>query len=87
MADSDSAPAPRRPLDERALAQVLARLRRAPSAPWLHGEAARRMADRLAAIRVQPALVLDWWAGLSASRELLERCYPKARVVAVEPAP
>ena len=75
----------RRPLDERALSHVLQRLRRAPAAPWLHGEAARRMAERLPVIRREPDRVLDWWAQLGASRELLTRTYPRARVVAVEP--
>ncbi len=75
----------RRPLDERALSHVLQRLRRAPVAPWLHGEAARRMAERLPVIRQQPEQVLDWWSQLGASRELLVRTYPRARVLAVEP--
>lgn len=75
----------RRPIDERALAQVLRRLRRAEAAPWLHGEVARRMAGKLEVIRSQPAVVLDWWSSLGASNELLRRAYPKARHVAVEP--
>lgn len=75
----------RRPLDERALSHVLKRLRRARVAPWLHGEAARRMAERLPVIRRQPERVLDWWSQLGASRELLTRTYPRARVIAVEP--
>ncbi|MFM7971483.1 MAG: hypothetical protein ACKPCJ_04310, partial [Betaproteobacteria bacterium] len=28
--------------------------------PWLHQEVARRMADRLSVIRVQPSLILEW---------------------------
>lgn len=87
MVDPATGHGSRRPIDERALAHVLARLRRAEAAPWLHGEVARRMADKLQAIRVQPAQVLDWWSGLGASAELLRRAYPKARHVAVEPAP
>jgi malonyl-CoA O-methyltransferase len=74
----------RRPLDERALARVLARLRRAGSAPWLHAEVARRMAERLPVIRLQPAVVLDWWAHTGGSREVLAAAYPRARRVAVE---
>jgi malonyl-CoA O-methyltransferase len=74
----------RRPLDERALAQVLARLRRAGQAPWLHGEVARRMAERLPVIRLQPAVVLDWWAHTGGSREVLAAAYPRARRLAVE---
>lgn len=75
----------RRPLDERALALQLARLRRAPQPPWLHGEAARRMAERLPVIRSRPEVVLDWWATLSASAEVLAAAYPKARRIPVEP--
>jgi len=84
-----AAPAPerstRRPLDERALAHVLQRLRRADAAPWLHGEVARRMAERLPVIRQQPDVVLDWWAQLGGSGAALARCYPRARIVGVEP--
>ena len=58
------APAPlgdaRRPVDATALAHVVRRLKRAP-APWLHGEVARRMAERLALLRQPPRTVLDWW--------------------------
>jgi malonyl-CoA O-methyltransferase len=84
---SDPAPSrkPRRPLDERALARQLRRLREAPAAPWLHGEAARRMGEKLAVIRLQPAVVLDWWAQLGGSAEVLAAAYPRSRIVAVEP--
>jgi malonyl-CoA O-methyltransferase len=74
----------RRPLDERALVQVLRRLHRAPAAPWLHGEVARRMAERLPVIKQQPDVVLDWWAQLGGGREALRATYPRARIVAVE---
>ena len=43
------------------------------------------MAERLPVIRLQPTLVLDWCASSGASREVLARAYPRARVVAVEP--
>ncbi|MBZ8140289.1 biotin synthase [Rubrivivax gelatinosus] len=74
-----------RPVDEAALARVLRRQRAAAEPPWLHGEVAQRMGDRLGVIRKQPARVLDWWAATGASRELLVGTYPKAEVVAVEP--
>ena len=73
-----------RPVDPAALAHVERRLHGAPEAPWLHGEVARRMADRLAVVRLQPAHVIDWGAFLGASREHLARVYPKARLLAVE---
>ncbi|MFO1273839.1 MAG: class I SAM-dependent methyltransferase [Rubrivivax sp.] len=85
MVDPATATGSRRPVDQRALAQVLARLRRAPAAPWLHGEVARRMAEKLQAIRVQPSVVVDWWPSLGASTEALRKAYPKARHVGVEP--
>ena len=75
----------RRPLDETALARVLQRVRAAGEPPWLHGEVARRMAERLPLIRKQPARVLDWWSLTGASRDALAAAYPKAEIVAVEP--
>ena len=74
-----------RQLDPASVQAWLRRLARAPEAPWLHAEVARRMADRLAFIRVQPQVVLDWWAFGGASTELLLKTYPQARHLAVEP--
>ncbi len=68
----------RRPLDEVALARVYQRLQSADAAPWLHAEVARRMAERLAVIRLQPERMVDWGAHLGASRQLLQKSYPKA---------
>ena len=73
-----------RPLDSVALARLQLRLGRAPSAPWMHSEVARRMAERLPVIRLQPQQLIDWGAHLGASRDLLARAYPKATVLAVE---
>ena len=42
------------------------------------------MAERLAIVKLQPAVVLDWSGFLGASRGLLEQTYPRARVLAVE---
>ena len=75
----------RRPLDEAALAHIVRRLNRAEAPPWLHGEVARRMAERLAAIRLPPQRVLDWGAFLGASHAVLTRAYPKAQRFALEP--
>ena len=75
----------RRPLAVNALARLTQRLHRAPDAPWLHGEVARRMAERLPVIKLQPATVADWGAFLGASGELLAQTYPLARLLAVEP--
>ena len=75
----------RRALDATALARVQQRLNGASAAPWLHGEVARRMAQRLLVIRLKPRRVIDWGAHLGASRELLAQAYPQARLLAVEP--
>ncbi|HMM85408.1 MAG: methyltransferase domain-containing protein [Gammaproteobacteria bacterium] len=75
----------RRDIDEVALARTLARMATAPP-PWLHGEVARRMAERLPVILRSPASVLLWWGHLGASDEVLAHAYPQARRVAVEPA-
>ena len=78
-------PSAARGLDPVAVRAVLRRLVRAPSAPWLHAEVARRMAERLAIVRARPALILDWWSGLGAGAAELRRVHPGARVIAVEP--
>lgn len=77
------AAAPSRLLDAVALARHHRRLLRAATPPWLHGEVARRMAERLPVIRQQPQQVADWGARLGASSGLLNKAYPKARVHAV----
>lgn len=74
-----------RQLDPASVEAWLRRLAQAPEAPWLHAEVARRMAERLPFIRIQPAVVLDWWAFGGASTELLLKSYPQARHLAVEP--
>jgi malonyl-CoA O-methyltransferase len=74
-----------RPVDARALRHHLLRLHAAAQPPWLHGEVARRMAERLSLIRQRPASVLDWWPGLGASSNALAQACPKARVVGAVP--
>ena len=64
---------------------ALHRLAGAPQPPWLHGEVARRMAERLAIIRLKPAQVLDWWGWLGAGGELLAEAYPQAQRIVAEP--
>jgi malonyl-CoA O-methyltransferase len=84
MAETDGVRSTLRPVAVPALQRVLGRLAGTGSAPWLHGEVARRMAERLPVIRQQPDTVIDWWSALGASRELLTGIYPKARLIAVE---
>ena len=74
-----------RPFDSIATAAALRRLARAPSPPWLHGEVARRMAERLEIIRVQPEWLIDWWSFLGAGSDVLQRIYPHAGRIVVEP--
>ena len=76
-----------RAVDAAALARATRRLAIAPEAPWLHGEVARRMAERLAVVRLAPARVLDWTAHAGASQALLRQAYPRAEIVAVEAQP
>lgn len=77
--------ASRRRLDAAAVAAALRRLARSSEAPWLHREVARRMGERLEPIRLEPARVLDWWAGPGGGAAILRERYPKARIVSVEP--
>jgi malonyl-CoA O-methyltransferase len=84
MPDTPARASTRRPIDGVALRRVLRRLAGAAEPPWLHGEVARRMADRLKVIRLQPASTIDWWSASGASRGLLQAAYPKTRLLAVE---
>ncbi len=79
-----SAPTTRH-LDVMSVRACLRRLARAGEAPWLHGEVARRMAERLDIIRAKPEAVLEWWAFGGAGTPLLAQAYPAARRYIVEP--
>lgn len=74
-----------RRLDPIAVRAALRRLARAPQAPWLHGEIARRMGEKLDVILLKPERVIDWWGALGAGAPLLEAAYPKAQQLRVEP--
>ncbi len=78
------APAATRPVDARALQAIMRRLQRSPTTPWLHGEVARRMGERLAFIKRQPDCIVDWGAHQGASQALLHKAYRRARLQAVE---
>jgi malonyl-CoA O-methyltransferase len=86
MATSDSSNTARG-LDAGAVRMALSRLARAPQAPWLHAEVARRMAQRLEIIRLKPEVILDWWSFTGASADVLQQALPQARRVLVEPTP
>jgi malonyl-CoA O-methyltransferase len=70
-------------LDPRALDRAWARLAAQASPPWLHGEVARRLAERLPIVKQIPQHVFDWWSELGASAPLLAQAYPKATVTGV----
>jgi len=84
MVPHDDSTAPR-PWAEAGVARALRRLAQQPRPPWLHGEIARRMAERLAIVKRQPERIIDWWSSLGAGATLLRQAYPKAHLVAVEP--
>jgi len=73
-----------RPVQPEALAHITRRLGRAAEAPWLHAEVARRMAERLGLIRLQPSALIDWWSFNGAAQSLLQQAYPHSRVLRVE---
>jgi malonyl-CoA O-methyltransferase len=74
-----------RDIDRAALARARHRLAHASQPPWLHGEVAQRMGERLGLIKLRPNVVLDWCAQASASGEVLRATRPQARIVRVEP--
>lgn len=74
-----------RAIDETLVRAVLRRMARNPQPPWLHAEVARRMAERLPVVRLEPSTLLDWWGHTGASADLLRAAYPKARRVVFEP--
>jgi malonyl-CoA O-methyltransferase len=73
-----------RVIDRAALARWRQRQGRATEPPWLHGEVARRMVERLPLIKLVPSVVIDWWSRIGAGAELLRAAYPKAQFVRVE---
>jgi malonyl-CoA O-methyltransferase len=83
MASADGSKA--RGLDDVAARSALARLARREKAPWLHGEIARRLIERLAPLRAEPSRIVEWWAGPGDGDAQLRQRYPRAERVAVEP--
>ena len=74
-----------RPVDARALARWRQRLRSATEPPWLHTEAARRMAERLTIVRLKPQQVVDWGLQSRHDHTLLAAAYPEAQAFWVDP--
>jgi malonyl-CoA O-methyltransferase len=75
-----------RAIDRSALRRWQQRQAQAAEPPWLHGEVARRMAERLQIMKRVPTVVIDWWSRSGAGGELLRATYPKAQQLRVEPA-
>ena len=59
------------------------RLAAEPAPPWLHGEIARRMGERLSIVKQVPQHVFDWWSELGAGTAALVEAYPKATITGV----
>ena len=81
---ASSEPGKARGVDAVGARAALARLRRNDSLPWLHGEIARRLVERLAPMRAEPRRILEWWAGSGGGDDVLRAAYPRAERVAVE---
>ncbi|HEX5355878.1 MAG TPA: biotin synthase [Aquabacterium sp.] len=79
-----SAPAPCAP-SERALLRQAERMAALGESPWLHQEVGRRLADKLAPIKLQPQSWIDWSAFLGGSGEQVRAAYPQAQRWVVEP--
>jgi malonyl-CoA O-methyltransferase len=86
-ADPPTADRYTRAIDPAALAHISRRMATASSPPWLHGEVARRMAERLPIIKMQPTHVVDASGYLGASQVALTQTYPSAQLTVVEPHP
>ncbi len=82
-----AAPVTARAIDSAALQRAVRRMAGAREAPWLHAEVARRMAERLPLVRLQPQRIVDWWSHAGGGAALLGAAYPRAGRVAVEPVP
>jgi malonyl-CoA O-methyltransferase len=76
-----------RALDAPAVRFQLHRLAQTGQSPWLHGEVARRMAERLNLIRLKPERIIEWWPTLGGAPEVLRSAYPGAERLGVEPSP
>ena len=81
---ASSEPGKARGVDRVAARAALGRLRRSEALPWLHGEIARRLVERLAPMRAEPRRIVEWWAGAGGGDEVLRAAYPRAERVAVE---
>lgn len=78
-------PSALRDIDGVALDAVLRRAGRTAVLPWLHGEIARRMVERMAVFKLRPQRIVEWWGFTGASSALLDAACPQAQRIIVEP--
>jgi len=81
---ASSEPGKARGVDRVAARAALARVGRNDALPWLHGEIARRLVERLAPMRAEPRRIVEWWAGAGGGDDVVRAAYPRAERVAVE---
>lgn len=81
-----SSSAPNCAPSHQALGRQIQRLSTLPEVPWLHQEVARRLAEKLTPIRIEPQTWIDWSAFLGAGAEYVQARYPQAQRWAVEPS-
>ena len=81
---ASSEPSKARGVDGTAARAALGRLRRNDAPPWLHGEIARRLVERLAPMRAEPRRIVEWWGGVGGGDDVLRAAYPRVERVAVE---
>ena len=67
-------------IDALAAARLKRRLVQATESPWLHQEAASRMAERLSFIKRQPTFVLDWSPDSPQAPSPLAKACPQAQM-------
>lgn len=68
-----------------ALERQARRLAALPASSWLHQEVARRLAEKLEPIKLEPQSWIDWSAFLGGGGELVQKRYPQAQRHVVEP--
>lgn len=85
MTDKNSLQSTTPIVDPMAVTRQITRLAHQTEPPWLHVDVAKRMAERLALIRMQPQTLLNWWGYLGGSSDVLLQSYPQARQVWIEP--
>ncbi len=82
---SGAARVPDTALQVQAMAHQYRRLANMTQPAWLHEEVGRRLAEKMAVMRMQPQHWLDWGGWLGAGRPAVSSCYPNAKLWVWEP--